>query len=317
MKNSIFLPLCSLVKRNIKIYMRDKMAVFFSLLAPIIVLLLYILFLGKMQVDSIVNAITDASVDKAVIVSLANIMINNWMICGVLSVSCITVAFNACAIMVRDREQGNVNDVLAAPIKRWVLYASYVISTFVITLCIALIILAISMIYLVCTDGLFMTFIDFIAILGITVLSTLSAAFAVVLMLSFVKTSAAQSAFGSIFTTVIGFLIGAYLPVSMLPVPIQYLTCFVPGTYSAGLYRNFFLRGPMQKMLQVLSPEIVQTLKTNYAIELQIFGARIPAWWMTFALTLSIVLFAVLMIIFYSNKKTNFFTMTIKKRKKK
>ena len=318
MKNSIFLPLWSLVKRNIKIYMRDKMAMFFSVLAPVIVLLLYILFLGKMQVDSIVmDALKDTSVDKDVIVSLANIMINNWMICGVLSVSCITIAFNSCAIMVRDREQGNVNDVLAAPIKKWVLYVSYVISTFVVTFCIAMIILAISMIYLACTGGLIMTFIDFIAILGITVLSTLSAAFAVVLMLSFVKTSAAQSAFGSIFITVIGFLIGAYLPVSMLPVPIQYLTCFVPGTYSAGLYRNFFLRGPIQKMLQVLSPEFVQTLKTNYAIELQIFGARIPAWWMTFALTLSIVLFAVLMIIFYSNKRTNFFTMALKKRKKK
>lgn len=317
MKNSIFLPLWSLVKRNIKLYMRNKMAVFFSVLAPIIVLLLYVLFLGKMQVDAIVSTLQESAVEKDVVISLANIMINNWMICGVLSVSCITVAFNSSATMVYDREQGNINDVLAAPIKKWVLYVSYVISTFVITFCIVIIIMVISMIYLACTGGLIITFIDFIAILGITALSTLSAAFAVVLILSFIKTSAAQSAFGSIFITVIGFLIGAYLPVSMLPVPIQYLTCFVPGTYSAGLYRNFFLRGPMQKMLQVLPADFVQTLKTRYAIELQIFGARIPAWWMTFALTLSIVLFAVLMIIFYSNKKTNFFTMALKKRKKK
>ena len=39
--------------RNIKIFLKDRAAVFFSLLAPLIVLMLYILFLGDIQVSSV------------------------------------------------------------------------------------------------------------------------------------------------------------------------------------------------------------------------------------------------------------------------
>ena len=41
-----------IVKRCLKMFFKDGMSVFFSLLAPLIVFLLYVLFLGDIQVDS-------------------------------------------------------------------------------------------------------------------------------------------------------------------------------------------------------------------------------------------------------------------------
>lgn len=38
----------AMVIRNLKLYFRDKAAVFFSLLGVLIIILLYVLFLGKM-----------------------------------------------------------------------------------------------------------------------------------------------------------------------------------------------------------------------------------------------------------------------------
>ena len=38
-----------LTRRNLKIFLKDKANVFFSLLAPLIVLALYVLFLGRLQ----------------------------------------------------------------------------------------------------------------------------------------------------------------------------------------------------------------------------------------------------------------------------
>ena len=44
-----------LVKRNMRIYLRDKGAVFFSLLAMLIVILLMVLFLGDMNISAITD----------------------------------------------------------------------------------------------------------------------------------------------------------------------------------------------------------------------------------------------------------------------
>ncbi len=320
-ESDTLLSLHVLVKRHIKMFVKDKMTVFFSVLAPVIVLLLYILFLGDMQVNAIMSSVRGSefanSVDMEEIESLARVMINNWMISGVMGVSCITVAFNANAIMVRDRERGNINDVLASPVKTWVIYASYIISCFIITICITFIVLFLSMIYLACTGAFLLSAGDFFAIVGITILSVFSAAFAMVLIISFFKTDAALASFSSVFTTAIGFLIGAYLPVSMLPAPIRYLTCFVPGTYSAGLYRNFFLRAPKELLLGVLPDDFVHSLMGEFSVEMEFFGTHITAGWMVLTLFLSIILFGGLLIILYSKKKTNFFLISKKIKKKR
>ena len=45
--------LLCMVSRNLKIFLKDKANIFFSLLCPLIVLALYVLFLGKIQVDNL------------------------------------------------------------------------------------------------------------------------------------------------------------------------------------------------------------------------------------------------------------------------
>lgn len=318
MKSNSLLSMKVLVKRYIKLYLKDKITVFFSILAPVIVLLLYILFLGDMQVASIKGMLEDFGiVEGTVTTAEIRMLINNWMIAGVMSVSCITVALNANNIMVRDRVTGNINDVLAAPVKRWVVYLSYIISCFIITFCICFLVLIMSIVYLAATQGLMMSFMDFLAIFGITILSIMSSAFFTTMICSFIKTQSALSAINGVVAAAVGFLIGAYLPFSMLPQGVQYLACFIPGTYSAGLYRNYFMRGIVDYLkTKELPPNVMETLLKDYSIDLEFFGTKISAGWMTFALLISIVIFGILLWVFYSNKKTNFFTFGRRKLKK-
>ena len=74
-----------LALRGIKIFLSDKMSVFFSLLAPIIILMLYVLFLGDIQYDSLKSVMEGLPVDEGVL----HAVIDGWMIAGVVSVSCI------------------------------------------------------------------------------------------------------------------------------------------------------------------------------------------------------------------------------------
>ena len=51
-----------LTRRNLKIFLKDKANVFFSLLAPLIVLVLYVLFLGRIQEDGLLAALEEMGV---------------------------------------------------------------------------------------------------------------------------------------------------------------------------------------------------------------------------------------------------------------
>lgn len=320
-KSNTLLSLGVLIKRNVKLFLKDKMTVFFSMLAPVIVLLIYILFLGNLQVDSMQQMLASEGIGSDVITNKdLHAIINNWMIAGVMGVSCVTVALNANAIMVRDKANGNMNDALSSPVKRWVVYVSYIASAFIITLTIALVVLVIALCYLAGSGGFMLSFVDVLSILGITILSTISSACFAALICSFMTPSALAAATG-VFGACIGFLMGAYLPFSMLPKVVGWIGCFVPGTYSVGLFKQVFLNGLFDdltsKLAAVGKEDFIVKLFDQYSVNLEIFGHEISAGWMIFALLISIVLFGSLILILYSNKKTNFFAVGKKKKKSK
>ena len=139
--------LSKLVERSLKIFLKDKVGVFFSLLAPLIVLVLYVLFLGDIQMDGIKSAFEGAPIDE----KLLRNFVDSWMLAGVVSVACITVSFSAQGIMIQDKEKGVLSDMLASPVSRGLIETGYLISNFVVTLCIRLIVLAVAFIYLAIT----------------------------------------------------------------------------------------------------------------------------------------------------------------------
>lgn len=316
-KNSSMLSLGVLIKRNIKLFMKDKIIVFFSVLAPILVLLIYILFLGKLEVGMVENFLSENGLEGALTRAEIQGVINNWMIAGVMGISCISVAINANLIMVKDRANGSINDVLASPVKKIVLYLSYIISSFLITCIITMFVLVFALIYLACTGGFMLSFGQVCGLFGLTILATMGSSLMISFLCSFIKSPSQLTAANSVFSAAIGFFIGAYMPFSMLPDFVQHVGCFIPGTYSAGLYKHIFLSGVFERLSGKLPANVVSGLMDQYSIELDFFGTKISAGWMAVALIASIVLFLGLIFIFYSNKRTNFFAITKKKKRKK
>lgn len=111
-----FNSLMRLTLRNIKVFVKDKANVFFALMAPLIVLALYVLFIGRMQADGIKEALDQFGVsadDKVRAFS------DSWMLAGVMATSCITVPLCACGIMIQDKNRGVTADFLASPLPAW------------------------------------------------------------------------------------------------------------------------------------------------------------------------------------------------------
>ena len=260
-----------LVERSLKIFLKDKASVFFSLLAPLIVLGLYLLFLGDIQTDGIKAAFEGASIEE----KLLKNFVDAWMLAGVVSVACVTVSFSVQGITVQDREKGVLNDMLVSPISRGIIDISYLISNFVVTLCICLIVLAVAFVYVAIT-GWALSFVDVVLLIALTIMSVLSASIISTLVGLAFRTSSQHSAFVGIISAVIGFVMGAFMPLSAFPKGVQYVTLFVPATYSAALYRNLFMRGALEKIDAAL-PGAEDGLKGSFSMELDFFGKTIGA----------------------------------------
>lgn len=286
MKND-FVILGNLIRRGLKMYLSDKMAVFLSILSPLIILFLYLMFLGDIQYDSVMSKLDGLAVsDDAV-----HAFIDGWMMAGALAVSCITVSFCAQYLMINDREGGAVQDMLTSPIKRGVLSVSYFVVNLVITAVIVGIITVLALIYLAAT-GWYLSGADVGKLIGMLLLSVISASLITTIVCMLFRTQSAQGGASGILSAVIGFFIGAYMPISIFPKAIQYFVLFLPGTYSAGVLRNVFMRGAMESILaDVPAPAVEpvrQGLMESFSMQMDAFGNTIyeKEMWIIFACTL-------------------------------
>ncbi|MDD3339922.1 MAG: hypothetical protein PHS82_13825 [Lachnospiraceae bacterium] len=114
--------LSSLIRRNCKLFFKDKGMFFTSLITPIILLVLYVTFLGKVFHDSFAGAMPQGlSVDN----SLLDAAVGGELVSSILAVCCVTVAFCSNLLMVQDKISGSVKDLTMAQVRRSTLAMSY------------------------------------------------------------------------------------------------------------------------------------------------------------------------------------------------
>ena len=99
----------NLIRRNIRLFFKDKGMFFSSLITPIILLVLYVTFLAKVYRDSFASAIPQGiTVDEKII----NAVVACQLISSLLAVSCVTVAFCSNLLMINDKVNGAIRDLI-------------------------------------------------------------------------------------------------------------------------------------------------------------------------------------------------------------
>ncbi len=280
----------SLTKRNMKVFLRDKTGVFFSLLSPLLVLLLFILFLGDLQIDSVKSTLNNYGVTELFSSNFSSAVAYNWLIAGVLGVSCITVSFSCLAVIISDREKGIENDYKASPVSNVKVYISYILGVFLSTLLIMLIVSFAGLIFLACSNSLNMKFMDYLVLYGSIILGSFNAALFAYALTSFIKTTAAHGAFTGLICATSGFLIGAYMPLSSFPKPIQYVCGIIPGSHSAGLARYSLLNNYVEEA-STKSVDVANSLNEYFSTKLNLFGNSINQNGMFIYLLISTIIF--------------------------
>lgn len=226
--------------RNMLVFFRNRQTVFFSLLAPLIVFALYVMFLRGTYVDSI-----DGSMGAlAPLVASGDVdsLVNGLLLAGILGSSVITVPFGTLQVIVEDREKLKDRDILATPAGRWQIVLGYFAAAALCALCVTLVLLTAGLAALGAMGDMHWTGGDIAALYGLTVLGTLSStAISMALMLVFRSTSAC-GAFLGILSAAAGFVIGAYIPVAQFATPVQTFCNLWPASGVCCLVRQALMR---------------------------------------------------------------------------
>ena len=281
--------LLALIKRNVKLFFKDKGMFFTSLITPVILLVLYISFLGNIYRDSFMAVIpSHLSVSEKVL----NGLVAGQLISSILAVSCVTVAFCSNFLMVQDRTNGSAKDLRISPVKASALSLSYYLSSLISTAIICYVAMGICLIY-VATVGWFFTAADLL-LLALDVLLVVLFGTALSSIVNFFLTSQGQiSAVGTVVSSGYGFICGAYMPISSFGEGLQRVISFLPGTYGTSLIRNHSMRGAFAALEgEGIPAEMIAGIKDGIDCNLYFFEKQvdIPVMYAILAITVVILI---------------------------
>ena len=262
----------NLIRRDIRLFFKDKGMFFSSLITPIILLVLYITFLAKVYRESFASALPQGIVIDD---TLLNAVVAGQLISSLLAVSCVTVAFCSNLLMINDKVSGAIHDLTVSPVRRSTLALGYFVSSAASTLIISFSALSVGLIY-VYAQGWYMSLGDVLYLILDVFLLTLFGT-ALSSCVNFALTTNGQaSAVGTIVSAGYGFLCGAYMPMSQFGSGLQKVLMFLPGTYGTSLIRNHAMAGAFREMESIGFPhEATEGLKEAVDCSLTFFGNEV------------------------------------------
>ncbi len=277
----------SLIKRNCKLFFKDKGMFFTSLITPVILLVLYATFLANVFRESFVSNLNGAIEvpDK-----LVNATVGGELVSSLLAVSCITVAFCSNMLMVQDKVSGSFKDLTMAPVKRSTLAVSYYVATFISTFIVNFVAMALSLTYLA-VNGWYLSAADvFLMLLDVVILVMFGTALSSIINL-FLSSQGQISAVGTIVSAGYGFVCGAYMPISSFSKGLQYVISCLPGTYGTSLIRNHALAGVFREMSDTGFPEtVIESIKDSIDCNIYFFANKVSVSGMYFVMLATVFL---------------------------
>lgn len=216
--------------RNLILFFKDKSTVLLSFLAEFIIIGLYFLFIRSNLLAGF-SSLPDAG-----------LLLDIWMIAGILGTASVTIPLGAYAIMVEDKARSISRDFNVSPVRSFSLSCGYLAGAAVISLLLSTLLLLLSEAYLYQRYGVRLGARQIPSLLFLLPFTTLSNAALVMLPVSCLRSSSSLAACCTVVGALIGFLTGIYLPLGALPEKIQWIVKGFPPSHSTALFRQVLLK---------------------------------------------------------------------------
>lgn len=261
----------AIIRRNLRIFFRDRLNVFFSLLGAVILFGLYTLFLGNLQTTDLADSLPGATTDEV------QAFVDSWMFAGIVLITTVTTGLGALSVLVEDDQSGRFRDFMVAPLRRGQLVLGYLLSAVFVAVILSLIVLAVSVVYLGLLRGVWLGPQELIRIVAVVILACVAFTALSALIVSFVRTSGAFSGLATIVGTVLGFIAAAYIPIGAFPEGVATAVAALPFAQAGMLLRREFA-GDTLEVITADAPGADETLRAFYGMDLSVGDWAVPTW---------------------------------------
>jgi multidrug/hemolysin transport system permease protein len=288
-----------LVKRNIQLYFRDKVNVFFSLMAVFIMIALYVLFLGNMMEDSL-RSVIGGEIDPGPIMT-------SIVMAGMVATTSVTAGLQGIYRFIADKERA-AKDFFTTPISRRKILVSYVTGAAIISILMSSAALVICLVYLTIfsTNGGGLITVPNVARLFLTIVLTAICSNSMVFFLSsLTRTREAFNSLSAILGTLIGFFMGVYIPIGNLPEWVQWILRFFPLNHGASMFRQTLADEKLTNLFaEMHAPaEYLLEFRLFFGVAFQ-YGDYVSGFWVSAAvLAITAVVFYLLSLVVVSKRK--------------
>ena len=250
----------TLIKRNLKLFFRDKAGVFFSLLAVLITIVLYMFFVSEILLPDELKPLPSSEIVKA-----------SWIASGLLTTASVTTTLGAAGVMINDRVRNIEKDFRTSPVSARTMTGGYLLSIYAVGVLMTTVTFALSIMYIVSEGGSVPPLEDILKVLGIILLSVFAGTAIVTFIVSFLNSNNAFIAANTVVGTLIGFMTGIFIPIGVLPDAVQNAVRAFPLTHAASLFRKVLVDAPMTDMFADAPAELMSEFQEIMGITLK-FG---------------------------------------------
>lgn len=245
-----------LLKRNMLLYIRDYVSVFFSVLSMLIVLALMVIFLGNMNSENVVDALAEFGGvrDIAADEKNASYLIQMWTLAGILEVNAVTITLTVMGTMVQDEVKNRLASFYMAPVRRIKIALGYILSSWIVGIVMCVLTFVLGEIYMAVCGHPLLHAADCLKLLGMIVINTFTYASLSYLLALFIHSESAWSSIFTIIGTLVGFVGAIYLPMSMLPEGVSRVLKCLPVLHGAAMMRTVCTEDAITKTFDGLPP---------------------------------------------------------------
>ncbi len=260
-----------LVLRNLRVYLRDKAAVFFSLLSMLIVIMLMVFFIGDTNTTALTELLSmlpgrdaDADRENAELLGLV------WTCAGIISINAVTVTLSSLTSMIKDRTSGKINSIYTAPMSRLTIAAGYIFASWLSSVIICCATLAITEAYCVFKGADIFTPMVHMKLIGMIAVNSFTYASLMYVVASLAGTEGAWSGLGTIIGTLVGFLGGIYMPIGSVDESIAAAMKCTPVIYGTVMFRKIMTADILEKTFDNAPEEMMTEYASVMGIELEV-----------------------------------------------
>ncbi len=228
-----------LIDRNIKNFYRAKSNVFFATLSVLIIVLLHFLIFQDMNSAQYIDVLEKMGMNIGE--KDSKFLADSIMFAAVVPVGAITLSLVTLGLMVQDKQNKAFNSFLVAPVKRTTLLLSYLVSSVIVGLIVLTGFILFFEIYFLILYGISFSILQFLYILLAMLAVLIFSNMFMLLIVSFLKNEQALGALGAILGVLIGFISGAYMPISMFGDTLASIFNMLPFAGGTLIFRRIFL----------------------------------------------------------------------------